>query len=106
VGRDRISQVLPFSMEVRDSPLLLLVMGFCVGLVFVVIIGVCQGADICMVSLWCHSNLREKKHVIGLKNVCGMLVTCEGFIMYLGNVHWYLRGGACYPTTSVCVDVL
>jgi hypothetical protein len=79
VGRDHLSQVLPFSMEVRDSLLLLLVVGFYVGLVFAVIVGVCQGASICMVSLWCRSNLREKC-VIGVKNVCGMLVTCEGFI--------------------------
>jgi len=64
VGKDRVSQVLPFSMEVRDSLLLLLVVGFCVGLVFVVIVGVCQGTDICMVSLWCRSNLQEKKCVI------------------------------------------
>jgi hypothetical protein len=48
-GRDRVLQVLPFSVEVRDSRLLLLVVGFCVGLVFVVIVAVCQGADICMV---------------------------------------------------------
>jgi hypothetical protein len=33
-------------MEVRDSLLLLHVVRFCVGLVFVVIVGVCQGADI------------------------------------------------------------
>ena len=106
MGRDRVSQVLPFSMEVRDSLILLLVVGFCVGLVFVVIVGFRQGADICIVSLWCRSNLREKKCVIGVKNVCGMLVTCEGFITYLGNVQWYLRGGACYPATGVCVGVL
>jgi hypothetical protein len=66
-------------MEVRDSLLLLLVVGFCVGLVSVVIVGVRQGAGTCMVSSWCRSNLREKC-VIGVKNVCGMLVTCEGFI--------------------------
>ena len=64
VGRDHISQVLPFSMEVRDSLLLLLVAGFCVGLVFVEIVGVCQGADICMVSLWCRSNVGA--HVVQL----------------------------------------
>ena len=46
VGRDRVSQVLPFSVEVRDSLLLLLVVRFCVGLVFFVIVGVCQGAGI------------------------------------------------------------
>ena len=90
----------------RDSQLLLLVVGFCVGLIFVVIVGVCQGADICMVSLWCCSNLREKKCVIEAKNVCGMLVMCKGFIIYLGNVQWYLRGGVCYPTTGICVGVL
>ena len=30
----------------------------------------------------------------------------QGFIMYLGNVQWYLRVGACYPATGVCVGVL
>ena len=34
------------------------------GLVFVVIVGVCQGADICMVSLWCRSNVGA--HVVQL----------------------------------------
>jgi hypothetical protein len=37
------------------------------------------------------------------EDVCGILVKCEGF---MGNGQWYLRVGACYPTTGVCVDVL
>ena len=104
--RPRIASAAFLNGDQRDSLLLLLVVGFCVRLVRVVIVGACQGADICMVSLWWRSNLREKKCVIGVKNVCGMLVTCEGFIIYLGNVQWYLRGGACCPTTGVCVGVL
>jgi len=59
VGRDRVSQVLPFSVEVRDGLLLLLV-----GPVFIVIVGVCQGAGICMVPLWYCSKVWA--HVIQL----------------------------------------
>jgi len=46
VGRDRVSQALPFSVEVRESLLLLLVVGFCVGLVFGVIVGVYRWAGV------------------------------------------------------------
>ena len=60
VGRYRVLQVLPFSMEVRESLLLLLVVGFCVGPVFAVIVGVCQGAGVYVVPLWYRSILREK----------------------------------------------
>jgi hypothetical protein len=50
VGRDRISQVLPFSMEVRNN-LLLLVVGLRVGPLYAVIIGVFRGAGVYMVPL-------------------------------------------------------
>jgi hypothetical protein len=66
VGRDRVSQVLSFSMDVRDSMFLLLVVGFCVGPVFAVIVGVYRGAGVYMVPLWYRSILLEKC-VIGVK---------------------------------------
>ena len=51
VGRDCVLQVLPFSMEARDSLLLVLVVGLCVGAVYAVIVGIYQGADACVVPL-------------------------------------------------------
>jgi hypothetical protein len=62
----KISQTLPFLMEVRDGQLLLLVVGFCVGSVYVVIIGVYRGAVVYMVPLRYRSILR-KKCVFGVK---------------------------------------
>ena len=49
VGKYRVSQVLPFSVAVKDSLLLLLVVGFCVGPVFAVIVGVYGRAGVYMV---------------------------------------------------------
>jgi hypothetical protein len=46
VGTYRVSQALPFSMEVRDGQLLLLVVGFCVGPLYAVIVGVYRGAAV------------------------------------------------------------
>jgi len=56
-GRYRVSQVLPFSMEVKDSLLLLLVVGFCTGPVFAVIVGVCRAAGVYMVPMCYCSNV-------------------------------------------------
>ena len=72
------------------------------GLVFAAIVGVYRGAGVYMVPLWYRSILREKC-VTGVKDACGMLVMCEGF---MGNAQGHLREGACYPTTGVCVGVL
>ena len=48
MGEYRVSQVLPFSVAVKDG-LLLLVVGFCVGPVFAVIVGVYGRAGVYMV---------------------------------------------------------
>ena len=82
-----------FSMEFRDSLLFLLVVGFCVGPVFAVIVGVYGGAGVYMVPLWYRSILREKC-VIGVKMYVGCWQCAKGF--------WVMRNG----TYGVCVGVL
>jgi len=49
VGRYCVSQVLPYSVEVRESLILLLVVGFCMGPVFAVNAGVYRGAGVYVV---------------------------------------------------------
>jgi len=44
-------------MEVKDSLLLLLVVGFCTGPVFAVIVGVCRAAGVYMVPMCYCSNV-------------------------------------------------
>ena len=80
VGRDRVSQVLPFSMEVRDSLFLLLVMGFCVGPVFAVIVGVCRQAGVlwfpCGIVPMCGRVLSNYRCMRGCPVSC--TVVCMG----------------------------
>jgi hypothetical protein len=75
-------------------------MGFCVGPLYAAIVGVYRGAVVYMVVVLFHS---PKEMCIWSEDVCGMLAMCDGF---MGNVQWYLRVGACYPTTGICVGVL
>jgi len=78
-------------MEVRDSLLLLLV-GFCVGPVYAVTVGVYRGAGVYMVPLWYHSMLREKC-VIGVKMYVGcwqcakvLWLICNGTYMWAHTI--------------------
>jgi hypothetical protein len=61
VGKDRVSHVLPFSVEVRDSLLLLLLVGLCVGLVYAVIVGIYRGTGVymvpCSIVPFCERNV-------------------------------------------------
>ena len=84
VRRYRVLHVLLFSVEVRDSLLLLLVVGFCVGPVFAVIVGVYREAVVYTVPLLYRSILR-KKCVIAVKMYVGcwqytkgLCVMCDG----------------------------
>ena len=82
------TQVLPFSMEVRDSLLLLVVVGFCVWPVFGVIVGVYRGAVVCVVPLSYRSILREKC-VIGMKMYVGCWQCAKGlWVMCSGTCVW------------------
>jgi hypothetical protein len=75
-------------MEVRDSLLLLLVVGFCVGPVFAVIVGVFRGAVVYVVPLWYRSILREKC-VIGMKMYVGCWQCAKGlWVMCNGTYVW------------------
>ena len=75
-------------MEVRDSLHLLLVVGFCVGPVFAVIICVYWGAVVYMVPLWYRSILWEKR-VIGVKMYvwCWQCAKCL-WVMCNGTYMW------------------
>jgi len=95
VGRYHVSQVLPFSVEVRDNLLLLLVVGFCLGPVFAVIVGVYRGADVYMVPLWYHSIVWA--HVVQLPVYAW--VSCS-------SQPWYVWGSLCSLWMYWYVDTL
>ena len=76
--------------------------------------GILRGACICcnrrcLSRGWCIcGSLVVSLHSAGEmynwnEDVCEMLAMYEVFV---GNVQWYLRVGACYPPTGVCVGVL
>ena len=88
MGRYCVSHVLHFSMTVRDSLLLLLMVGFCVGPVFAVIVGVYRGAGVYMVPLWYRSILRQKC-VIEVKMYVGCWQCVKGlWVMRNGTYVW------------------
>jgi hypothetical protein len=75
VGRDRVSQVLPFSVEVRDSLLLFLVVGLCVGPVL------CCNRR-CVSRGWCiYGSL-----VVSFHSAREMYISCFMFTTHNGDV--------------------